>query len=194
MPGRRGRGREPGAWTLLASLTCRLLLAPERAWPQLTEAEVEARLPSPALHGAALAGLASGLAALVVYTQPFHGFGSAVRCTLAAVGGSVGATALALSVVPRRLQSAGVSPVRAARYASVVSLPLAAAGAALVLPSLAASLTAIALLGALAFRSGSYGAGAFLGLHRANRTRIALMTALVSALPALLAAPLCTPR
>lgn len=201
---------------MLASLTCRLLFASRPAWRELGDAEVEARLPSPALHGAALGGLSAWSVALAVYCRSVFElspaalraaelspaalraaggeFSGAVRCTLAAISGCAGATGLAVWFIPILLQRAQLDPTRAARFASVVSFPLAAGGLALCLPTLTASLTAIALLGVLAYRSGSHGAGVYLGLAKRERTRAALLTALVATLPALLAAPLCPAR
>jgi hypothetical protein len=56
------------------------------------------------------------------------------------------------------------------------------------------TIIAIALLGALAYRSGSLGAHALLGLDGFSRARAACVTTLVSTLPALLAALLCAAR
>lgn len=167
---------------------------------------MEARLPSPALHGAALGGLSAWSVAFAVFCRSVFElspavpraaaaeFSGAVRCTLAAISGCVGATVLAVWFVPMLLQRAQIDSLRAARFASVVSFPLAAGGLALCLPSLTASFTAIALLGVLAYRSGSHGAGVYLGLATREQTRAALLTALVATLPALLAAPLCPAR
>jgi hypothetical protein len=192
-----GRERESEHRTLLASLTCRFLVAPRDAWRELAEPSVEARLPSPALHGAALAGLMSALGAGVCACLPHalhtH-FSAIVRCTLAAVGGGVGATALAVNLVPRLLRAAPVERPQLARYASAATLPLTAAGLAGLLPDLTASFCAISLLGLLAYRSGSIGAELHLGLLGSERTWAAALTSLVTTLPALLVLSLCAAR
>ena len=77
-----------------------------------------------------------------------------------------------------------------ARYASAVSLPLAATGWIVALPTLTASYIALALFCALAYRSGSHGARAFLGLTGLENARIAALTSLVATLPSFLAVPL----
>jgi hypothetical protein len=175
---------------LLALLTCRLIVLPAPAWQELAADQAEC-LPSPALHGAAVAGLSALLTALVASLGSGATFGSVLRSTLAAIGGCTGATALAVLLVPLLFpwRSAQLGELRLQRYASVSSLPLAAAaGLCGLLPYAMLSCIAIALLGALAYRSGSLGARDFLGLRGPRRTCTAGMTALVSTSPALLAA------
>jgi hypothetical protein len=182
---------------LLASLTCRFLVAPRDAWRELAEPSVQVRLPSPALHGAAIAGLMSALGAgfcACLPHAPHTHFSAIVRCTLAAVGGGVGATALAVNLVPRILRAGPVDRPRLARYASLASLPLTAAGLAGLLPGPIASFCAISLLGLLAYRSGSIGAELLLGLSGSKRSWAAGLTSLVTTLPALLVLLLCAAR
>jgi hypothetical protein len=206
---------------LLPSLTCRLLIASGDAWRQLTDAEVETHLPSPALHGATLSGMSAVIAALAPLSErvthasalrSHHDFGSAVRCTIAALSGSMGATVLALLVIPallnklRSQQLSQTGPIglqlqqpsdstthahgRAARYASAASLPLAASGWIVALPTLTASYIALALFSALAYRSGLLGARVLLGLSGFDKTLVATLTCMVATLPSLVAAPL----
>jgi hypothetical protein len=212
---------------LLPSLTCRLLMTSGDAWRQLTDAEIETHLPSPALHGATLSGMSAVIAALAPLSErvthalslpalrSHHDFGSAVRCTIAALSGSMGATALALFVIPavmpallNKLRGRQLSqlnhqgPVglteptdsmtlgRAARYASTASLPLAASGWIVALPTLTASYIALALFSALAYRSGLLGARVLLGLSGFDKTLVATLTCVVATLPSLVAAPL----
>ena len=126
-----------------------------------------------------------------------------MRCIVAAASGGLGATALALVLIPallhRRLSARQdlvarvpnqLSPERLARYASAVSLPLAATGWIVALPTLTASYIALVLSCALAYRSGSHGARAFLGLTGLENARIAALTSLVATLPSFLAVPL----
>lgn len=181
---------------MLPSLTCRLLFASSDAWRELTDADPTAHLPDPALHGAALGGLSAAIATLASSLGPHNDFGNVVRCTIAALSGGVGATALTTAVVPRLLRPLGfatdeaVNPVRAARYASAASLPLAASGWITALPTLTAALTALALLAALAYRSGSVGARVLWDREGSGTMRLAIATSLVATLPSLLAAPL----
>lgn len=188
------RSRGVGAWTLLPSLTCRLLFASSDTWRQLSDADTDAHLPSPALHGAALGGVSAVLAAALWSLRPGLDFGSTVRCIVAAVSCGVGATALALAVVPallsRQRSTSSLCPARASRYASVVALPLSASGFVAALPSMTAAFIALALLSALAYRSGSLGARVFLDLHGFERARVATSTCLVATLPSLVAASL----
>lgn len=179
---------------MLPSLTCRLLLASSDAWRQLTDADTHGALPSPALHGAALGGIAATSAALCSFLRPHIDFGNTVRCTVAALSGGLGATALALVVVPTLLQRpvspSPVNTARAARYASAATLPLAASGCITALPSLTASYIALALFCALAYRSGSLGARVLLGLSGSRGRLVAASTTLVATLPSLVAASL----
>lgn len=179
-----------GAWILLPLLTCRLLTASSYAWRQLTDADVNARLPSPVLHGAALGGVITVLTSLATIMRPNLSFSDAIRAALAAMGCSVGASALALAVVPAYLRGLQVAQVPALRYASATALPLAVSGCSLLLPHLTISLTAIALLCALAYLSGLRGAATFLALQGADKTRAATLASLAPTLPALLLAPL----
>ncbi|HET8932678.1 MAG TPA: hypothetical protein VFN67_04520 [Polyangiales bacterium] len=177
---------------LLPLLTCRLLTASSYAWRQLTDADVDARLPSPALHGAALGGVITVLTMLgaMIGLRPNLHFSDAVRAALAAIGSSVGASALALLVVPAWLRGLHVAQKPALRYASTTALPLAVSGGCVLLPHLATSLIAIALLGALAYLSGLRGAAMFLSLQGSEKTRAAALASLAPTLPALLLAPL----
>jgi hypothetical protein len=182
------------AWSmaLLPLLTCRLLTASSYAWRQLTEADVrmDARLPSPVLHGAALGGVITLLTSLATIVRSSLNFSDAVRATLAAMGCSVGASAVALAVVPAYLRGLNVAQMSAQRYASATALPLAVSGCSLLLPRLTTSLIAIALLGALAYLSGLRGAATFLALQGADKKRAAALAGLAPTLPALLLAPL----
>lgn len=175
---------------LLPSLTCRLLTASSYAWRQLTDADADARLPSPALHGAALGGVITLLTSCAAIMRPNLNFSDAVRAALAAMGSSVGASAFALSVVPACLRGLHVAHKPALRYASATALPLAVSGGCVLLPQLTISLIAIALLCALAYLSGLRGAATFLSLHGSDRARAAASASLAATLPALLLAPL----
>jgi hypothetical protein len=175
---------------LSPSLTCRLLIASSYAWRQLTDADVESRLPSPALHGAALGGVSALLTGLATLMFPNASFSDSVRTALAATGSSVGASAVALAVVPASLRGLHVDQTKALRFAAAAALPLAVSGCTLLLPSLKMSFLAIGLLSAIAYRTGSLGAVAYLALHGSERTRAAMLASLVPALPALLLAPL----
>jgi hypothetical protein len=175
---------------LLPLLTCRLLTASSYAWRQLTDADVDARLPSPALHGAALGGVITLLTSLAASLRPSLNFSDAVRTALAAMGSSVGASALALAIVPACLRGLHVAQKPALRYASATALPLAVSGGCVLLPHLATSLIAIAVLCALAYLSGLRGAATFLSLQGADQTRAATLASLAPTLPALLLAPL----
>jgi hypothetical protein len=178
---------------LLPSLTCRLLFASSDAWRQLADPETRAFLPSPALHGAALGGLSAAIASAAVCLRPDHpaiDFSGVVRVALAATGCGVGAAALATAVVPLLLRKVQADPALGARYASAASLPLAASGWIVALPSKSASFIALALCCALAYRSGSLGAATLLALQGAKQRRLAAWTSLVATLPALLSAPL----
>lgn len=174
---------------LLPSLTCRLLFASSDAWRQLADPETRAFLPSPALHGAALGGLSAVIASAAVALRPGIDFSGVVRVALAATGCGVGAAALATAVVPLLLRKVA-DPALGARYASTASLPLAASGWIVALPSKSASFIALALCCALAYRSGSLGAATLLALQGAKRKRLAAWTSMVATLPALLSAPL----
>jgi hypothetical protein len=116
--------------------------------------------------------------------RPQATFGWVLRTTLTAVGSSVGATALAVLLLPVLSHAAQTSQLRVARYASAASLPLSASGLVVLQPSWSVSLIAIALLGVLAYRSGSLGADVLLRLTGADRTRTAALTSLVATLPA----------
>jgi len=108
---------------------------------------------------------------------------------------------LVLAVVPALLsrvygtldkdKKRALSHAQAVRYASAASLPLAASGWIIALPTLTTTYLALALLCALAYRTGSLGARVFLERTGFDRTLIAALTCLVAALPSLLAAPLC---
>jgi hypothetical protein len=141
------------------------------------------------LHGAALGAVSAVLAALLWSLGSHTDFGSVVRCTVAALSGGIGATALTTAVIPRLLGTS-VSPIAATRFASVASLPLAASGWVVALPTLTTAFIALALACALAYRSGSLGARVFLTKTGPETTRIAVATCLVATLPSLLAAPL----
>jgi hypothetical protein len=180
-------------WTLLAWVTCRLIVAPTTAWQALA-AHDDLRLPSPALHGAAVGGLSALLTAVMASQREAADFSHVLRHTLAAISGGVGATAAAVLLVPSLFRVSMAQQQRFARYASLTSLPLAAGGLASLLPPSIPSTIAIAVLGVLAYRSGSLGARIFLGLEGAEKTRVAAVTALVSTLPGLLAVPLCAAR
>lgn len=177
---------------LLPLLTCRLLTASSYAWRQLTDASLrmDAGLPSPVLHGAALGGVTTALTSLATIMRPNQSFSDAVHTTLAAMSCSVGASAFALVVVPAYLRGLHVAQMPALRYASATALPLALSGCSLLLPRLAISLIAIALLGTLAYLSGLRGAATFLALQGADKTRAATLASLAPTLPALLLAPL----
>jgi hypothetical protein len=154
---------------------------------------VEAHLPSPALHSAALGGVTTLLTGFAISLRPGLSFSDAVQAMLAAIGCSVGASACALAVVPALLRRRGlnVDQPKMLRYASATALPLAVSGGSvLLLPRLAMSLIAIALLCALAYLSGSRGAATFLALHGAAQTRAATFASLAATLPALLLVPL----
>jgi hypothetical protein len=97
-------------------------------------------------------------------------------------------------LLPVLLHVAQASRPRFARYASVASLPLSASGLVYLQSNLTVSFIAIALLGAVAYRSGSLGADVLLRLTGADRTRTAALTSLVATLPALLVASLCAAR
>ena len=172
---------------LFPSLTCRLLTALSYAWRQLTDAEVEARLASPTLHGAALSGVMSLWASLVTTTN--LNFRDAICTTLEAMSCSIGAAALALAVVPAYLRGLHVDQRPALRYASMTALPLGASGCSLLLPDRLTSLIAVAPLCALAYLSGLRGSDTFLALRRAGKTRAAASASLAPTLPALLLAP-----
>jgi hypothetical protein len=189
---------------LLGSVTstCRLIVAPKSAWQELARAHVldtietgeDASLPNPALHGAAVGGCSALVTALATAAYGASNFGDVLRATLAAVSGCVGATAVAVLLVPFLVSAAQTTQPQLARYATVTSLPLAAGGLVSLLPHAVPKTLAIAALGALAYRSGSLGAHTFLGLAGAQKARAASVTALVSTLPALLTALLCTIR
>jgi hypothetical protein len=117
-------------------------------------------------------------------------FSDGVRTVLAALGCSVGASALAVTVVPAWLSGLNVAQKPALRYASATALPLAVSGSCVLLPHLAISLIAVALLCALAYLSGLRGAATYLALHGADKTRAAALASLAATLPALLLAPL----
>jgi hypothetical protein len=170
-----------------------MIVAPTAAW-QAVAAAPDERLPNPAMHGAALGGLSALLTAIATSAHDGADFGQVLRHTLAAIGGCVGATAAAVLLIPALLNVSETLKPRLARYASVTSLPLAAGGLASLVPQALASTFAIAVLGVLAYRSGSLGARIFLNLSGIERTRAAAVTALVSTLPGLLAAPLCAAR
>jgi hypothetical protein len=201
---------------LLASLTCRLIVAPATAWREIAAGDAELRLPNPVLLPAAVGGLSVVLSAAASALRPEADFSSVVRMTLAAIGGWVGAGAAAVSLAPSLIsadpalahstQSAGAADDRSralrpidrsdlVRYASLTSLPLAAGGLfSLLPPRLPLNLAISAGLGLLAFRSGSLGARTLLGLRGPAQRRAAIVTALVSTLPALLAALSCAAR
>jgi hypothetical protein len=185
------------AWRELADVEESARLPSAARLPDPARLEFSARLPSPARMGASCAGVASALSAVVYAALPHAtptSFGAIARCTLAAVGGGVGATALAVCLVPRLLRAEPAVRPQLARYASAASLPLTAAGLALSLPGLIASLCAIGLLGLLAYRSGSIGAEVLLGLSKPARIRTAGLTSLVTTLPALFVSLLCATR
>jgi hypothetical protein len=171
-----------------------MIVLPRSAWHELAAASGDARLPSPAAHGAAVGGCSALVTAFASAAHGGANFGSVLRATLAAVGGCVGATAVAVLLVPGLLSVSEAAKPQLARYASVTSLPLAAGGLLSLLPHAVPKTIAIAALGALAYRSGSLGAQALLGLSGPSRARTAFVTALVSTLPALLAALLCAMR
>ena len=171
-----------------------MIALPKSAWHELASANDAVELPSPAAHGAAVGGCSALLAACASAAHSGANFGSVLRTTLAAVGGCVGATAAAVVLVPGLITVSEAARPRLARYASVTSLPLAASGLVSLLPKTFPITIAIALLGAVAYRSGSLGAHALLGLSGSERARVASVTALVSTLPALLAALLCAVR
>jgi hypothetical protein len=175
---------------LLPLLTCRLLTASSYAWRQLTDVNVELRLPSPALHGAMLGGATALLTSLATLMRPNLNFSDAVRATLAAVGSSVGASVVALAIVPAGLRGLHVAQTPALRYASATALPLAVSGCSVLFGQLTISLIAIALLCALAYLSGLRGAAMFLALQGAEKRRAATLASLAPTLPALLLAPL----
>jgi hypothetical protein len=171
-----------------------MIALPKSAWHELAAASDDARLPSPAAHGAAVGGCSAIVTAFATAAHGGADFGSVLRATFAAVGGCVGATALAVLLVPGLLSVSEAAKPRLARYASLTSLPLAAGGLLSLLPHAVPKTIAIAALGVLAYRSGSLGAQALLGLTGPSRARTAGVTALVSTLPALLAALLCARR
>jgi hypothetical protein len=172
-----------------------MIVTPKAVWHELAVASDGARLPNPAVHGAAVGGCSAFFTAFVTAAHGGADFGSVLRATLAAVGGCVGATAAAVVFVPGLLSVSEAAKPQLARYASVTSLPLAAGGLVSLLPrTVPSTIIAIALLGVLAYRSGSLGAHALLGLDGLSRARAACVTALVSTLPALLAALLCAAR
>lgn len=193
---------------MLVWTTCRLIVASKAAWQSLAAAtepdvlSVESgrrcavagglRLPSPALHGAAVGGVAALVAALGASLHGRADFALVLRHALAAIGAGVGATAAALLLVPTLLPTN--YGAHFPRYASVTSLPLAAAGLASLLPQPTLSIIAIAALGLIAYRSGSLGARVFLNLQGSEITRAAAVTAVVSTLPGLLLVPLCAAR
>jgi hypothetical protein len=178
---------------LLASLTCRLIVAPASAWHELIAVPDEA-LPRPALHVAAVAGLIALATAILTAAHSGSDFGGVLRSTLAAIGGGVGAGALAVTFVPSLLTSEETEKKRLARYASLTALPLSTVGLVSLLPRSVPIPLAIAALSGIAYRSGSIGAHTFLGLTGPRMVRAARVTTLVSALPPLLAALLCASR
>lgn len=173
---------------LSPSLTCRLLTASRSAWQELTDADV--RVAGSARYSTTLGGIAALLTSLIMLLRPTQDFGEVVRTTLAAFGSNVGATAVALAVVPACLRGLQLDQARVVRYATAAALPLAVSGCAVLLPSLASSFIAIALLSALAYLSGSRGAATFLALRGADRARVATLASLAPTLPALLLATL----
>ena len=172
--------------------TCRLIVASRGAWQTLALEQDE--LPSPAVHPAAVGGVSALFAALVSSFHPGSDLAYVVRHTLAAISSCVGAAAAAVWLVPNLFSSTEAQRDLLARYASVSSLPLAAGGIASVLPHVLLSMLAIAALGCIAYRSGSFGAAVFLNLEGDKGTRIAAATALISTLPGLLTLPLCAVR
>ena len=181
---------------LLPLLTCRWLTASSYAWRRLTHADLrmDAGLPSPVLHGAALGGVITLLTSFATLMRSNLSFSDAVRATLAATGCSVGASALALAVAPAYQRGLHMAQVPRQRYASATTLPLAVSGRSLSLPRLTISLIARARLCALAYLSGLRGAATFLALQGADKTRAAALAGLAPTLPGLLLAPLYAAR
>jgi hypothetical protein len=178
---------------LLALLTCRLCVAPGRAWRELAQLQDE-RMPSLVWHAASLAAWTALVCALIA-VGPLHAdFSHLLRICLAAISGCLGATAACVCVIPKLRLAASLSQPQLVRYASLCSLPLAASAPVWSFTKLTVSLFAIALFAVLAYRSGSLGARIFLGLDGPAATRIAVWASLVSTLPVLLAAPLSAAR
>jgi hypothetical protein len=174
---------------LLASLTWKLLIVPENAWPRLTAAcDRGEPLPAPAAHAAAMGGL-SVLSTLVGASLRAGATVSSVTVTvLAAVAGYVGSAVLAVALVPKFVQAPVAYQHLLPRFASAASLPVVASGICNIVPLSALSVMAVTLGAALTFRSGSLGARDFLGMEGAPRKHAATVTTVVSTLPAFCAA------
>jgi hypothetical protein len=211
------RASEPRS--LLAYLTCRWIVAPAAAWREFAAEDRVARSfsaprgdadwPPPILHSAAVGGVSVLLSAVAIALRPGAHFSSVLHGSLAAISGWVGAGAAAVLLAPRLISSGtqasseggvgsgqiAAKQAQLARYASLSSLPLAAGGITSLLPPvLSLNLAIIAVLGLLAYRSGSLGARHLLGLSGPRQVRAATLTTLVSTLPALLAALSCAAR
>ncbi len=174
---------------MLASLTWKLIVIPELAWPRLTAAcDRGEALPEPVLHAAAVGGvsvLSSMVGALLVPRTTVSGV---IIATLIAIAGYVGSAGLAVYLVPRIVDAPEQFSSLLPRFASAASLPIVASGIINFIPLSIISVMAALAGSALTFRSGSLGARDFLGMEGARRKRAATLTTMVSTLPTLCAA------
>jgi hypothetical protein len=174
---------------LLASLTWKLIVVPELAWPRLTAAcDRGEALPSPIAHVASIGGMSAVATLLGSALRAGSTVGSVTIAVLAAIAGYVGSATLAVSLVPRLIEAPEAFKHLVSRFASAAALPMVASGLVNVIPLSVISVMAVAVSSALTFRSGSLGARDFLGMEGARRKRAATVTTVVSTLPALIAA------
>jgi hypothetical protein len=174
---------------LLATLTLKLIVVPELAWPRLTTAcDRGEALPSPIAHAGAIA--ASSAVATLIGSALRAGatVGNVTIAVLAAIAGYVGSAALAVTLLPRLIEAPEAFKHLVPRFASAAVLPVVASGVVNIIPLAVISVMAVAVSAALTYRSGSLGARDFLGMEGAKRKHAATLTTVVSTLPALLAA------
>ncbi len=174
---------------MLASLTWKLIVVPELAWPRLTAAcDRGEALPSPIAHAAALGGASAAATLIGATLRAGATVGTVTIAVLAAIAGYVGSAALAVTAVPRLIEAPEAFQHLVSRFASAAALPVVASGVLNIIPLSVISVMAVAVSAALTFRSGSLGARDFLGMEGARRKRAATVTTVVATLPALLAA------
>jgi hypothetical protein len=174
---------------LLASLTWKLIVLPEIAWPRLTAAVDRGEgMPAPALHAAAVGGLSAVSTLLGAAFRTGSTVSGVIVATLTAIAGYVGSAALCVSLAPKLVEAPERFQALLPRFASAASLPVVASGIVNVIPLSMISVMAALAGSALTYRSGSLGARDFLGMEGAKRNRAATMTTLVSTLPVLCAA------
>lgn len=164
------------------------MAVPEAGWPRLAAAcEGKEALPPPIAHAAAV-GASSVLATMIgsIFVAGAT-LTTVVAHTLAAAAGYFGAAAVATRLAPSFIKGSETARALGPRFASAAVLPIVASGLLNVVPIPGLGFVWTLAGAGLSAWSGWIGASALLGLEGPARRDAAVLTALLGALPPLIA-------